>query len=72
MPRALTSNERAVLAHIVTGPDAWWSHANEVDKIDAETALAAKIARHQASYDAAVATEGENYKTRAQRDAEEA
>ena len=71
MPRALTSDERAVLAHIVTDPDAWWSHANDVDKIDAEAALVAKIDRWRGDYEAATEAKGNAYQTRAQRDAEE-
>lgn len=71
MPRALTSNERAVLAHVVTDPDAWWSHASSASNIDdAEAALAGKVSRWQSDYDAALAADGQNYKTRAQRDAE--
>jgi len=67
MPRALTANERAVLAHVVVDPDAWWTHANSVGKVDAEAALAAKVARWQSDYDAAVAAGG--YQTRAEREA---
>jgi len=71
--RELTTNERAVLAHKVTDPDAWWAHANAVDgsdgkhAIDHEAALAAKVTRWQSEYDAAPA----ELKTRLQRDAAE-
>ena len=53
MPRSLTSNERAVLAHTCEDADAWWNHVNTITKLDADEALAAKVARWQASYDAA-------------------
>ena len=53
MPRSLTSNERAVLAHVVEDADAWWAYCNTITKVDADEALAAKVARWQASYDAA-------------------
>jgi len=53
MPRSLTDNERAVLAHVVEDADAWWNHANTITKVNADEALAAKVAKWQASYDAA-------------------
>lgn len=66
--RALTDNERAVLAHVVVDPDAWWTHANEAErKTPAEEALAAKVDRWQAAYDAEKDDPG--YQTRAQREA---
>ena len=69
MARALTDNERCVLAHMVVDPDEWWEHATNWPKIDEEAALAAKVARWKPSYD------GEchqpDYKTRAVRQAEE-
>ena len=70
MPRDLTTNERAVLAHVVVDPDAWWAHACATANVDEEQALAAKVARWQADYDAAALALGEAYQTRAQRDAE--
>jgi len=75
MPRELTTNERAVLAHMVLDPDAWWAHANAKDGSDGkrainhEKALADKVTRWQGSYDTAIAAG--NYKTRSVRDAEE-
>jgi len=63
--RALTANERAVLAHVAVDPDAWWDHANSVEKIDAEKALAEKVAKWQPSYD--LAKPGPDYKPRAER-----
>ena len=68
--RPLTANERNVLAHMVPDPDAWWAHAYKAfGETKAEQALAAKVARWQAAYDAAVSADGQNYRTRAQRDA---
>lgn len=68
MARALTDNERCVLAHVVVDPDGWWEHATNWPKIDEEAALAAKVARWKPSYD------GEchqpDYKTRAVNQAE--
>ena len=69
MVRALTENERCVLAHVVVDPDEWWEHATNWPKIDQEAALAAKVARWKPSYD------GEchqpDYKTRAVKEAED-
>jgi len=67
--RELTDRERAVLAHMVVDPDAWWTHATNWPKINQEDALAAKVLRWGADYDTAVAQPG--YKTRAVRQAEE-
>ena len=53
MPRTLTSNERAVLAHVCEDPDAWWAHVNTITKFDVDRVLADKVATWQASYDAA-------------------
>lgn len=72
--RALTDRERAVLAHVVVDPDAWWSHCCSCDgsngqrAIDSEAALAAKVAKWSGEYDTAVAQP--DYKTRAVREAE--
>lgn len=66
--RDLTQRETDVLAHVVCSPTTWWAHAQTVQNVNAENALAAKVARHGAAYDAAKAAEGANYKTRAQRD----
>ena len=65
MPRNLTTDERNVLAHVVSDPDAWWAHANNIAKIDHDAALAEKVSRWQRSYDASVAAGG--HQTRAQR-----
>ena len=66
--RTLTDNERAVLAHMVVDPDAWWVHANAVEKIDHEAALAAKVKRWQGAYDVEKVVPG--YATRKQREDE--
>jgi len=77
MPRSLTARETAVLAHVVVNPVAWWTHACSRDgsdghhAINAEAALAAKIAKQASKYDAAVAADGTDYQTRAERDAAE-
>ena len=66
--RDLTTNESAVLAHVTLDPIDWWTHVNSVVKIDNESALLAKVAKYQASYDEAVA--GDDYQTAAERHAE--
>ena len=66
MARVLTYEERSVLAHVVADPDQWWTHASEMPNIvDAEAAIAAKVSRWKADYEAAVAQPG--YMTRAER-----
>ena len=75
MPRSLTARETAVLAHVVVNPVAWWTHACSRDgsdgnhAINAEAALAAKVAKRADQYDAALAARGADYQTRAERDA---
>ncbi len=69
MARALTDRERAVLGHVVVDVDAWWNHVSDAEKIDEESAIAAKVERWQASYDAAVDAGG--YQVRADRTKEE-
>lgn len=67
----LTERQRAVLAHIVVDPDVWVAAANAAANVtDPQAALDAKVSRWAADYDAAVISEGENYKTRAQRDSQ--
>ena len=68
MARALTDNERCVLAHMVVDPDGWWEHATNWPKIDEEAALAAKVARWKPSYDGDC--HQPDYKTRAVKEAE--
>ncbi len=63
----LTAEQRAVLAHVVTDPDAWADHA--LATIGAG-AIDAKVERHKAAYQAAKAAQGNGYKHRAERDAE--
>ena len=75
MPRALTSRESVVLAHVVISPDDWWNHVcsrNGDDggrAIDGEKALASKVAKWGPEYDRKLAAG--NYKNRAVRQAEE-
>lgn len=67
--RQLTETEAAVLAHVVPSPDAWAEHCFNTFSVErAEAALAAKVSRWKPVYEAALAAEGVNYKTRAQRD----
>ena len=49
--RDLTSDEKTALSKIVTDPVAWWTHANNIEKIDHEAALASKLARWDGVYD---------------------
>lgn len=78
--RALTQDERAVLLSALNPDlagvwkcdaadiaDRWWAHAQSVEKLDAEAALAAKIKRWRPAYEAAI--EAGNYQTRAEREA---
>jgi len=66
----LSAEDRAVLAHVVIDPDAWVAHAAKTfGEEKAQVALAEKVARWQPDYLSAVAAEGEDYKTRAERDA---
>ena len=67
MARALTENERAVLAHVVHRPVLWWEIANEAKlSMTAEEALAAKVAKYQPDYASASGEPG--YQTRLERD----
>ena len=68
MARALTENERAVIAHGEHRPDLWWKIASEATNlhITAEEALAAKVERYQSSFAAASGQPG--YQTRLERD----
>jgi hypothetical protein len=73
--RALTDRETVVLAHVVLDPVAWWTHVCGRDgsdgkrALDAEAALAEKVAKGANSYDAALAADGADYKNRVARDA---
>jgi hypothetical protein len=70
MVRQLTANERAVLAHKVADPDAWWEHASKPErKTPGEDALAAKVGRWQGEYDVESAKPG--YQTAAERTGED-
>ena len=74
MPRALTDRERLVLSHVVMDPTTWWEHACAwaaagSHALDAEGALANKVARWGPEYDRKLAAG--NYKNIAVRQAEE-
>jgi hypothetical protein len=68
--RELSQNEREVLAHGVEDPAAWWRHCQANFNGDPEAALAAKVGRHAAAYEAARAAPG--YLTKAAEAAAEA
>lgn len=63
----LTTEQRAVISHVVVDADAWVAHAIATV---GEEAVLAKIKRHRESYELARAAQGQNYKTRAEREAE--
>lgn len=75
--RDLTTNELAVLAHVVLDPVAWWEHAQSKDGSDgkralnAEAGLVAKVQRWSGEYEAALARDGADYQTRLEREEEE-
>jgi len=75
--RDLTTNERAVLAHVVIDPVAWWEHVQSKDGSDgkralnAEACLAVKVQKYSGEYEAALARDGADYQTRAEREEEE-
>lgn len=63
----LTQEQTNVLAHIVVDPTSWANHAFETY---GEEAVLAKIEKYKPMYEAALESEGSNYKNRVQRDAE--
>lgn len=63
-----TAYATKVLAHMVLDPDAWWAHAQAVEKIDEEQALTDKVERWKSTYEASLLTEGEDYKDRVAQD----
>jgi len=63
----LTTNQLAVLNHVTPDGQAW-ADRTAADPNQGEPAVLAKVATHQASYDAAVAAQGINYKTLAELD----
>lgn len=66
----LTDEQRAVLAHVVVDPDAWYAHAVACFGRDvAAKHLSAKTARWKPLYDKACKAGG--YKSRSEREAEE-
>lgn len=62
----MTNEQRAVLAHVVVDPDAWYAHA--LTQEDGEAKFLAKVARWEPEYLAQKDLPG--YQTRAQREAE--
>ena len=73
--RDLTTNEHAVLAHVVLEPVAWWEHVLSCDgsngkhALNAEACLASKVQKYSGEYEAALARDGADYKTRSEREA---
>lgn len=52
---ALSTQDRAVLAHVVMDPDGWWAHAvSTLGETKAAQALAQKVARWKPHYEAAL------------------
>lgn len=67
----MTSDQYAVLSHVVVDPDAWMNHAVMFFGEDqAENMLIEKVAKYQKEYLLAVTELGNNYKSRAQIEAE--
>ena len=67
----MTPRQRAVLAYIVVDPGAWYQHAvNEFGQQLADTHLQAKVSRWADEH--ARESRKQGYKTRAERDADEA
>lgn len=65
----LSTEDRAVLAHVLPDPDAWVANALTRLGEDVGTqAITDKIAKYRQAYLDALATEGEAYQTRAERD----
>lgn len=67
--RELTDEERAVLAHTVIDPDAWWAHVNSKDghdgkrKLNPKQCLADKCARWKPEYEKQALAEVERLET---------
>ena len=69
MARALTKEEKNILASRVVFPDQWWEDVNtneEILSLTAEEALAAKVKRLRPYYDKV--SQDPDYKTRLQKD----
>lgn len=67
----LSAEGRAVLAHVVPDPDAWVAHTLAT-LTNGEQAVTDKIKKYRQHYLDSLATEGESYQTKAERDAEAA
>ncbi len=67
----MTEEQRAVLAHVVIDPDAWYDHAISVfGRQKARECLVEKVDRWRPSYEDALAQEGAGYRARAEREAQ--
>jgi len=63
----MTEEQRAVLAHVVVDPEAWWAHAVKHFGVKLATEhLVAKVARHKPSFEASVKRGG--HRPRAERE----
>ncbi len=66
----MTTEQRAVLAHVVIDPDAWLDHAvAALGTKAAQSALETKVSRWRPRYEQERTANGASYQTRAQRDA---
>ncbi len=65
MSHNLTDEQRDILAHVVTDPQAWADHA--LDAMGEEVILD-KVKKYKPAYDLAKLQLGIDYKNRAQRD----
>lgn len=63
----MTEDQKAILAHVLIDPEAWFENVKEVFAEGADSVLANKIAKYEPAYREALA--GGNYKTRAEREA---
>jgi hypothetical protein len=71
MTRPITDDERAVLAHVLIDPDAWWAHVQSAPNgIDPEAIIAEKVSRWRPAYLAARQAEGDAYMARSEREPE--
>lgn len=67
----MTSEQREVLAYIVVDPDAWFSHVEREFGEYAEIILEDKVAKWKPFYVAAKARDGDLYRSRAERIADD-
>ena len=67
----MTNDQKAVLAHVVVDPDAWYQHAiNTFGQEQADQFLEKKVERHRADYE--LESQKSGYKNRAEHELDEA